>query len=63
MAYGTAVWAVADELLVPAMGLSDPPTRTPLRRHLYVLVGHWAYGAMLELVQRALTPASPRRRA
>lgn len=55
LAYATAVWLVADEVLVPAMGLTDPPHRTPLRRHGYALVGHWAYGAALEAVRRAVS--------
>jgi uncharacterized membrane protein YagU involved in acid resistance len=53
--YGTAVWLVADELVVPAMGIADSPTHTPLRRHAYALVGHWAYGLALDLVRRALS--------
>ena len=52
--YGTAVWLVADELIVPAMGIADSPARTPLRRHAYALVGHWAYGLALDLVRRAI---------
>lgn len=52
LAYATGVWLVADEIMVPAMGLADPPHRTPLRRHAYALVGHWAYGTALEAVRR-----------
>lgn len=55
LAYATGVWLVADEMMVPALGLADPPHRTPLRRHAYALVGHWAYGAALEAVRRAVT--------
>lgn len=55
LAYATGVWLVADEALVPAMGLADPPHRTPVRRHAYALVGHWAYGAALEAVRRVVT--------
>ena len=55
LAYATGVWIVADEAIVPAMGLADPPHRTPLRRHAYALAGHWAYGAALEAVRRACT--------
>ena len=53
LAYGTGVWLLADELMLPAMGFADPPHRSPARRHAYALVGHWAYGAALECVRRA----------
>ena len=55
LGYATGVWLVADEAMVPAMGLADLPHRTPLRRHAYALVGHWAYGAALEAVRRAVS--------
>jgi hypothetical protein len=56
--YGTLVWALADEGLVPALGLSRRPTELPLGLHLYALCGHWIYGGTLE----ALTRRSPNAR-
>lgn len=36
---GTVVWAVADEGITPALGLSRGPRRLPLGLHIYSLVG------------------------
>jgi len=57
--FGAAVWAVADEVAVPAAGLSEPPTRTPASTQVYALASHLLFGAVLEgsqlLLQRGLT--------
>lgn len=56
--FGAAVWAVADEVAVPAAGLAEPPTRTPVSTHAYSLLSHLLFGAVLEgsqlLLQRGL---------
>lgn len=52
--YGAAVWAIADEIAVPAAGLSEPPTEYPPSTHLSALSAHLVYGATLECVRRAL---------
>jgi hypothetical protein len=57
-AYGTLVWAVADEGAVPALGLSRAPDELPAGVHLYALASHWIYGAALESVARVRLPAS-----
>ena len=49
--FGAAVWAVADELAVPAAGLAKPPTQTPLSTHAYSLLSHLLFGAVLEAGQ------------
>jgi hypothetical protein len=54
LTYGTAVWAVADEIAIPALGLADSPLRSPPAAHAYALVGHFAYGVTTELVRRML---------
>jgi putative membrane protein len=46
------VWLGADEIGVPAAGLSGPPTQYPLSVHLNALAGHIAYGMTTELVRR-----------
>jgi hypothetical protein len=56
--YGTAVWALADEGVVPALGLSRSPRELPPGVHLYALCSHWIYGATLEAVTRALPKRS-----
>jgi putative membrane protein len=50
--FGAAVWAVADEAVVPALGLSKPPTEYPLSNHLYSLASHFVYGASTEAARR-----------
>ena len=57
LAFGTAVWLVADELSLPALGLSKPPTKTPLSTHVYALASHFVYGAVTEAVRRVVRKA------
>ena len=52
--FGAAVWAVADEGVVPALGLSKPPTEYPLSTHAYALASHLVYGLAAEVVRRAV---------
>ena len=46
--YGATVWLVADELGVPAAGLSSPPTEHRPEAHLYSFGSHVVYGLTLE---------------
>jgi hypothetical protein len=50
--FGATVWAVADEGLVPALGLSKSAAAYPLSIHLYALASHLVYGLTTELVRR-----------
>ena len=52
--YGTAVFVGADEIAVPALGLSKSPAEYPISTHAYALASHLAYGATLELVRRGV---------
>lgn len=52
MPFGAAVWAIADETLVPLIGLSKAPTAYPLSNHLYSLASHLVYGATTEAARR-----------
>lgn len=54
LAFGTAVWLVADEASLPALGLSKPPTKVPLSTHVYGFASHLVYGAVAEAVRRAV---------
>ncbi len=54
LVFGTAVWLVADEASLPALGLSKPPTKNPLSTHVYAFASHLVYGAVTEAVRRAL---------
>lgn len=51
-AYGTAVWALGDEVAVPALGLGKKPSQIPLSQHLQTLAAHVVYGATLEGIRR-----------
>ena len=54
MPFGGAVAVVADETLVPALGLAGPPWRSPPSTHLYSLTSHLVFGVALEAARRAL---------
>jgi hypothetical protein len=51
-AYGTAVWIVADEMIMPLLGLSRGPRQLPAGVHAFALAGHWVYGLTLESAVR-----------
>lgn len=53
--YGAAAALLADEALVPAAGLSPPPTETSLGNHVFGFVSHLVFGAALEGSRRLLT--------
>jgi hypothetical protein len=52
--FGVAVWAFADEGVVPALGLSRSPFETSAGLHGYSLTSHAIFGATTELVRSAL---------
>ncbi len=52
--YGTAVWLVADELGVSALGLAPPIPQTKMSSHLTALASHLVYGFTLDLTRRGL---------
>lgn len=58
LAFGLALWFVGDEVVVPALRLSPPPTRYPLNTHVRALAAHLVYGAGVEggysLLERTL---------
>lgn len=51
-AYGAAVWALGEEIAVPALGLGKEPTETPVSQHFQLLAAHLVYGITLEGVRR-----------
>lgn len=55
--FGAALWLLADELAVPALKLSGPPGRIPLRTHLYALASHVVYGWVTEQVRSGFRTA------
>ena len=54
--FGTGLWALGDEIAVPAFGLSRPPGDYPLSMHLYALASHLVYGFTADAVCRAVRP-------
>jgi uncharacterized membrane protein YagU involved in acid resistance len=54
LAFGTAVFVLADEVAVPKAGLSKPPQEIPLTTHVYALASHLVYGWITETVRRAV---------
>jgi hypothetical protein len=51
--WGATVWALGDQLAVPASGLSKKPTEYPLSNHLYGFAAHCVYGlALYEATRR-----------
>ncbi len=52
--YGSALFVGADEVAVPALGLSESPKKQPLSSHAYGLASHVVYGVTGELVRRTV---------
>jgi hypothetical protein len=52
--FGAAFWLLADEISVPALGLSKGPSEYPVSTHAYALASHLVYGVTTELSRRAL---------
>ena len=57
--FGAAVWAVADEGLVPALGLSKGPREASAGLLAYGLLSHFVFGMTTECVRKALAHRSP----
>lgn len=57
--FGTAMWAIGDELMVPVLGLAKGPTAYPLEQHVHRLGAHVVYGCVTALTaQTILRPDS-----
>ena len=52
--FGAAVWLVADDVIVPALGLAKPATQYPLSTHAYALSSHLVYGLTTDIVRQAV---------
>ena len=50
--FGLGVWASADEVAVPAAGLTSAPWERPLRAHTYSMLSHAVYGLTTEAVRK-----------
>jgi putative membrane protein len=56
-AFGGVLWAISDEVAVPALRLSKGPQEYPLRVHAMGLAAHLVYGVTTELARRLLRSA------
>lgn len=52
--FGAAFWLVADEMVVPLLGLAGDPEEYPPSTHAYALCSHLVYGLTAEAVRRTL---------
>lgn len=53
--FGAALFVGADEIAVPALGLSEKsPLETKPQDHVYGLVSHFVYGTTTELIRRGV---------
>ncbi len=52
IAYGTAVWLLGDEVLVPKLGLAAPPSQTKPEVHFKSWLMHAVYGLALDTGRR-----------
>lgn len=52
--FGAAVWVIADEFVVPALGLSKKPAEYSLAIHAYSLASHLVFGLATEMSRRAV---------
>lgn len=54
---GVALWAAADEVAMPLLGLSGPPTDREAELHLQAFAAHVVYGVTTEAVRRIVRRA------
>jgi len=52
--FGTAVWLIADEAALPALGLAKSPTEVPVSKHAFALASHFVYGLTTDIVRRVV---------
>jgi hypothetical protein len=55
--YGSVVWAAADEIAMPALGLSEQTDAQSFERHVHSFAAHIVYGVATELVRRGVRAA------
>ncbi len=52
--FGTGLWLIGDEVMMPLMGLSPPSTEFPWQNHARAFANHFAYGATLGITHSLL---------
>lgn len=57
--FGLFVWAVSDDVLLPAFKLSAWPHEYPVKNHVHAIAAHLIYGAAASASLNALTRVTP----
>jgi putative membrane protein len=57
MGFGSILFAGADEIAVPILGLSGSPAKAPVSSHIYALASHLVYGATTGTVRKLVRAA------
>lgn len=52
--FGTGVWLMADEVIVPAIGLFRSPGSYPASKHAYAFASHLVYGLTADILRRII---------
>ena len=52
--FGAALWAIADEIAAPALGLSESPDKLPWKSHAQYLGAHLVYGIVTNAVRQGV---------
>ncbi|MGI8958294.1 MAG: hypothetical protein ACR2IV_00730 [Bryobacteraceae bacterium] len=52
LVFGTALWLIADEAIVPVFGFSKAPIEYPASRHGYAWASHLIFGVTADAVRR-----------
>lgn len=55
LTYGTALWLIGDELMMPVLKLSPPSTDFPWQNHARAFTNHAAYGTTVWITLEALS--------
>lgn len=58
LVFGSAVWILGDQIVVPAFRLAGGPSDYPLKTHAYGLAAHLVYGASVWAAYEMLRPRS-----
>jgi len=60
LTYGTGLWLIGDELMMPILKLSPPSTDFPWQNHARAFTNHAAYGTTLWLTLETLSRLTDR---
>ena len=52
--FGTALWLLADEVVVPTLRLGSSPLKTPVSVHAYAWASHLVYGFTTDAIRQAV---------